>query len=189
MKDRPLVTIVGVFAIGWGLAVAFAPELASVFSTGAIFVKLVGVLTLVQGLRVVQSRRKRDLVQAETGDPETNVTLPTPGAEFDDRLSQVHHGTRTKRFRTRKQLRRSLEASLVESITQREGCSEEQARTRLEAGDWTNDREAAAFLGGPSAPRRSWREWFRKSLGGQTEFQRRARRTADAVADYVEGDR
>ncbi|WP_435152677.1 DUF7269 family protein [Haladaptatus sp. DFWS20] len=189
MKDRPLVTVVGILAVGWGLAIVFAPELATVFSTGAIFVKLIGVLTLVQGLRVVQSRRQRDLLQAETGDPETNVTLPTPGAEFDERLRIVHTGRRKDRFRARKQLRGTLESSLIEAIVQRDGCSKDEARTRLETGSWTDDAEAAAFLGGPSAPRRSWREWFRRSLGGQTTFQLRARRAANAVADYVEDNR
>ncbi|WP_049971294.1 DUF7269 family protein [Haladaptatus cibarius] len=189
MKDRPLITVVGILAIGGGLAVVFAPELAGFLSTGAIFVKLVGVLTLVQGLRVVQGRRNNDLLQAETDDPETNVTLPTPGTEFDERLLQVHSGPRKERFRARKKLRATLETSLVEAIVQREGCSKDEARTQLETGEWTDDAEAAAFLGGPSAPRRSWREWFRQSFGGQTRFQRRARRTADAVTEYVEETR
>ncbi|GAA0244703.1 hypothetical protein ACFFQF_04140 [Haladaptatus pallidirubidus] len=189
MKDRPLVTVVGILAIGGGLAVVFAPELAGFLSAGAIFVKLVGVLTLVQGLRVVQGRRNRDLLQAETGDPETNVTLPTPGTEFDERLLKVHSGARKERFRARKKIRATLESSLVEAIVQREGCSRDEARAQVETGEWTDDDEAAAFLGGPSAPRRSWREWFRQSLGGQTTFQHRARRTADAVSEYVEETR
>ncbi len=189
MKDRPLLTVVGILAVAWGLAVVFAPGLASVFSTGAIFVKLVGVLTLVQGLRVVQSRRRRDLKQAETGDPETNVTLPTPGADFDENLRTIHAMSRQKQFRARKRLRRSLERSLVEAIAQRENCSEDDARAQLETGSWTDDAEAASFLGGPSAPRRSWREWLRQSFGGETRFQKRARRTANAVVAYVEDDR
>ncbi|WP_227375867.1 DUF7269 family protein [Haladaptatus halobius] len=189
MNDRPLLTTVGILAVGWGLAVVFAPELAAVVSTGEIFVNLVGILALVQGLRVVQSRRRRDVEGAVTGDPETNVTHPTPGREFDERLRTVHSGSRSQRFQSRKRLREHLERSLLEAIVQREGCSEDDAKARMETGDWTDDPYAAAFLGGPSAPRRSWREWLRRSLGGETTFQRRARRTADAVTDYVEDDR
>ncbi|WP_458188593.1 DUF7269 family protein [Haladaptatus sp. NG-WS-4] len=189
MKDRPLLTAVGILAVGWGLAVVFAPELASVVSTGAAFVKLLGVLAFVQGLRVVQSRRRHDVQQAETGDPETNVTLPTPGDEFDDHLRTVHAGGRNERFRARKKLREMLERSLVESIVDREGCSRDEARERLKTGEWTDDPYAAAFLGGPPAPRRSLRKWLRLSFGGETTFQRRVRRTTDAVATYMEDGR
>ncbi|WP_458206632.1 DUF7269 family protein [Haladaptatus sp. NG-SE-30] len=189
MKNRPILTVVGILAVGWGLAVVFAPELAAMVTTGAIFVKLLGVLAFVQGLRVVQGRRRRDIVGAETGDPETNLTLPTPGDDFDERLRVVHSGTRTARFQSRKTLRELLERSVVEAIVEREGCSEDDARARLETGDWTDDPYAAAFLGGPTAPRRSWREWIRHSLSGETRFQRRVRRTAGAVVRYVEDDR
>ncbi|WP_227355249.1 DUF7269 family protein [Haladaptatus salinisoli] len=189
MKDRPILTAAGILAVGWGLAVAFAPELAAVVPTGDVFLNLVGVLALVQGLRVVQSRRRRDVEGAATGDPETNVTHPTPGQEFDERLRTVHSGSRSQRFRSQKRLRQHLERSLLEAIVQREGCSEDDAKARVETGDWTDDPYAAAFLGGPSAPRRSWGEWLRQSFGGETTFQRRARRTADAVTGYVEDDR
>ena len=189
MRDRLLLTTVGILAIGWGLAVVFAPGLAAVVSTGGVFVNLVGILALVQGIRVVQSRRRRDIEGAETGDPETNMTLPTPGREFDEGLRTVHSGSRSQRFQSRKRLRTHLERSLLEAIVQREGCSEDDAQAQIETGDWTDDPYAAAFLGGPSAPRRSWREWLRHSLGGETTFQRRARRTADAVTSYMEDDR
>ncbi|WP_423745613.1 hypothetical protein V5735_06520 (plasmid) [Haladaptatus sp. SPP-AMP-3] len=189
MNVRSVVTAVGVLAVGWGLAVVFAPGLATLFPLPDLFVKFVGLLAFVQGLRVVQSRRHTDIDGTDTGDPETNVTLPIPGQEFDERLRSVHSGPRKRRFRSRKELRERLESALVEAIVQREGCSDDGARTRIETGEWTDDPEAAAFVAGQPAPRRSWREWLRQSFGSETAFQHRARRSARAVARYVEEGR
>jgi hypothetical protein len=189
MNARSAITAVGILAVGWGLAVVFAPDLATLFPLRELFVKFVGLLAFVQGLRVVQARRHTDVEGADTGDPETNVTLPIPGGDFDDRLRTVHSGPRKRRFRSRKEIRGRLEDALADAIVRRDGCSADEARARIETGDWTDDPEAAAFLGGPSAPRRSWRQWLRQSFGGETRFQHRARKTADAVAHYVEEDR
>lgn len=189
MKLRTIVTVIGLFAVGWGLAVVVAPGLASMFPVQEVFVKFVGLLAIIQGLRVIQRRRGTDVEGADTGDPETNVTLPTPGQEFDELLRSVHSGHRKRLIRSRKEIRERLESSLTDAIVRRHGCSADEARTRIETGRWTDDTEVAAFLGGPSAPRRSWREWLRQSFGSETAFQRRARRTADAVAQYVEESR
>lgn len=189
MKLRTVVTAIGILAVGVGLAAIFVPGVAAAFTLKELFVKFVGFIAFVQGLRVVQGRRNANIEGAETGDPETNVTLPTPGHEFDDQLRTVHSGHRKRQFRSRRELRNRLEDSLVEAIVRREGCSDDEAQARIETGGWTDDPEAAAFLGGPSAPRRSWREWFRQSLGGETRFQHRARKTANAVARYVEEGR
>ncbi len=186
MKLRTVVTVVGLLAVGWGLAVAVAPGLATLFPLQEIFVKFVALLAFVQGLRVIQRRRKTETKAAETGDPETNVTLPTPGEEFDELIRTVHTGHRRRLIRSRKQLRERLESSLTAAIVRRNGCSDDEARTVIETGQWTDDPEAAAFLGGPSAPRRSWREWLRQSFGSETTFQHRVRKTADAVVQYVE---
>ncbi len=186
MKLRTVVTAVGLLAVGWGIAVLAAPGLATIFPLQEIFVKFVGLLAFVQGLRVVQRRRHTDIEGAETGDPETNVTLATPGHEFDELLRTVHVGHRKRLIRSRKELRERLESSLTAAIVRRHGCSDDEARTQIETGAWTGDPEVAAFLGGPSAPRQSWREWLRQSFGSETAFQRRARKTADAVAQYVE---
>lgn len=188
MNTRSVITAIGILAVGWGLAVVFAPGLAGTFSLTDIFVKFVGLLAVVQGVRVIQVRRNVDVAGAETGDPETNLVLPIPGHEFDERLREVHAGSRKRRFRSRKAIRERLERSLVEAIVQREGCSDDGARTRIEMGSWTDDTDAAAFMAGRPAPRRSWREWLRQSLGGKTRFQHRAQNTAEAVARYMEVD-
>lgn len=189
MNARSAITAVGILAVGSGLALVFAPDLATLFPLRELFVKFVGLLAFVQGLRVVQARRHTDVEGAETGDPETNVTLPIPGQDFDDRLRTVHTGPRKRRFRSRKAVRERLEAALVEAIVQREGCSDDGARTRIETGEWTDDPEAAAFVAGRPAPRRSWRQWLRQSFGSETAFQYRARKTADAVTHYIEEGR
>lgn len=189
MTDRPILTTAGVLAVGWGLAVVFAPELASLLRTDYLFVKLVGVLALVQALRVVQGRRYADVEQRETPDPETSMTFATPGTEFDRRVEKAHSGSRKSRFEARKRIRSDLETAVLETIAQQEGCSTDEARAKVETGEWTDDADAAHFVGGPNPPRRSWREWLRRSLGGRTSFQSRASRTADAVARYVEDDR
>ncbi|WP_327051544.1 DUF7269 family protein [Halomicrococcus gelatinilyticus] len=187
--DRPLLTLLGLLAVAGGLATLFAPELAGLVDTNYTFVKLVGLLAAVQGLRVVQERRRSDVDQAETDDPETAVPAPTPGEGFDERLRSVRVGSREERFRSRKQLQNELESAVADAIVQQEGCSPEEAEARLETGEWTDDPYAAAFVGGPNPPRRSWSAWLRQSLGGETRFERRARRTADAVVRYVEGER
>ena len=187
--DRPLLTLAGLLAVAGGLAMLFAPELGGLIDTNYAFVKLVGLLAAVQGFRVVQERRRSDVDQAETDDPETTVPAPTPGEGFDERLRSVRLGNRKERFKSRKQLQNELESAAVDAIVQQEGCSPTEAEARLETGRWTDDPHAAAFVGGPNPPRRSWRAWLRQSLGGETQFERRARRTADAVARYVEEGR
>lgn len=187
--DRPLLTLAGLLAVAGGLAVLFEPQLAGLLDTNYVFVKVVGALAAVQGLRVVQERRRSDVDQARTGDPETTVSAPTPGEEFDERLRTVRSGTRKDRFQSRRRLQNDLESAALDAVVQQEGCTREEAEARLETGKWTDDPHAAAFLGGPNPPRRSWSEWLRQSLGGETEFQRRARRTVDAVVRYVEADR
>ncbi|WP_433633867.1 DUF7269 family protein [Halomicrococcus sp. NG-SE-24] len=189
MSDRPLLTAAGVLAAAWGIAALFAPQLAAVVSTDYLFVRLVGVLALLQGVRVVQERRRGSIDQAETGDPETTVSVPTPGGEFDESLRRVHDGARKSRFKSRKRIRKRLESAVVDAIVQREGCSSDEAREVVKSGEWTDDPYAASFVGGPDPPRRPLRKLFRRSVDGETKYQRRARRTADAVARYVEEGR
>ena len=189
MSDRPLLTVAGVLAAAWGIAALFAPELAAVVDADYLFVRLVGALALLQGVRVVQERRHGAIDQAETGDPETTGSVPTPGREFDESLRRIHDGARKSRFKSRKRVRKQLESAVVDAIVQRESCSTEEATDVVKRGEWTDDPYAASFVGGPDPPRRPLRTLLRRSVGGETKYQRRARRTADAVARYIEEGR
>jgi hypothetical protein len=147
--------------------------------------RLVGVLALLQGLRVARARRHSDIEQAALPDPEAIRRMDTPGEDFDDQLLALGSGRGRGTVRKRETVRSRLEDAALTAIAARENCSRERARERLEDGTWTDDPYAAAFFSDRVEHSPSWREWLRRSLRAETPFQRRARRAAAAIADLA----
>ena len=182
MSDHPVLTAVGVVAVALGVLMLIQPSLAAAVSANYAAVILIGVLALVQCVRVVQTRRRSEIRSAETPDVETVETMPTPGREFDERVAQLRSGPRRMTIRERANLRETLEETAVAAVADRENCSRERARERIDAGTWTDDVHAAAYLGGADAPKPPFLSKLRFVASTNSTYQIRMRRTADAIA-------
>ncbi|MFC4449115.1 DUF7269 family protein [Halorussus aquaticus] len=181
-NDHPILTAVGLVAVALGLLMAFVPGFAAAIGTGYAAVTVVGLLALVQAIRVARSRQATELEATETPDVETVETVPTPGDEFDRTVAELRSGPRRDLIRERADLRETLETAAVTAVADRENCSREQARERLDAGTWTDDRHAASFLGGEDAPSPPVFDRVKLAVSTESPSQYRIRRTADAVA-------
>jgi hypothetical protein len=177
-----ILTLVGLVAVALGVLMVIQPGLAAAIGTDYTAVTIVALLALVQGIRVARSRKATELRAAETPDVETVETVPTPGDDFDREVAELRSGPRRTLIRKRANLRESLEAAAVTAVADRENCSPEAARERIEAGTWTDDPHAASFLGGAEAPSPPLFARVRIAASGQSSRQFRIRRTADAIA-------
>ncbi|WP_132057064.1 DUF308 domain-containing protein [Halorussus amylolyticus] len=182
MSTRPILTGIGVVAVALGVLMVVQPSLATAISADYAAVLLIGALALVQGVRIAQSRRTSEIRGAETPDVETVETMPTPGAEFDERVARMRSGPRRTTIRERADLRDALLDAAVSAVAHAENCSREDARERIDAGTWTDDVHAAAFLGGDDAPNPPFRSKLRLAFSTESVHQFRLRRAADAVA-------
>lgn len=87
------------------------------------------------------------------------------------------------------ELRSRLREAAVRTVHRSGTATAEEAERAVERGTWTDDRVAAAFLGGEDAPgyplRHRIRGWLRPDLAFETRFER----TVDAVYDRAGEDR
>ncbi|WP_135851997.1 DUF7269 family protein [Halorussus salinus] len=181
-NSHPILTTIGVVAVTVGLLMLFVPGFAAAIGTGYAAVTVVGLLALMQALRVGRSRMATELDAAETDDVETVEAMPTPGDEFDRAVAELRSGPRRNLIRERADLRETLETAALTAVADRENCSREEARQRVEAGTWTDDPHAAALLGGDDAPSPPLFDRLKIAASTESPFQYRIRRTADAVA-------
>lgn len=185
MRKRSLLTLVGTVAAAVGLAMVFQPGLATAIGGSDTQIIIVGLLALVQGLRVANDRRGNQITGAETDDPEIVAPMPTPGHAFDERLSRVR-AAGFGRARDRREIRTRLTDLAVEAVARDENCSREVARERVESGEWTDDPYAAAFLSNASTADVPWYAHVRNAIHREPRFQRHARHAVDALARYAE---
>jgi len=182
VTDHPVLTAIGVAAVGLGVLLVVRPGLAAVVGADYVAVTVVGLLAVVQAVRVVQRRRSTEIRGAETPDVETVETVPTPGEAFDDRVAGLRSSGRRTTVREREDIRDQLVETAVTAVARARNCSRAAARERIEAGAWTDDRYAAAFLAGPDGPSLPFRSKLRFVVGSESLRQHQMRRTADAVA-------
>lgn len=179
MNYRRIASIVGVTCLGLGLLVSVSPGRV-VVSSDRTLVPAIGIVALLQAVRVVRKRRTAGLDEAATPDPELPVETPPPGGDFESALEQFHHMRGI--FSHRIGIREGLQSAAVTVLTQFGGYSEAEAEAQVEAGTWTDDEYAAAFLGGADVPTPSAPVQLRILLRRGSTFQRRVRRTVDAIA-------
>ncbi|WP_115865421.1 DUF308 domain-containing protein [Halorussus litoreus] len=180
--DHPVLTTVGIAAVALGVLMVVQPGLAATIGVDYAAVLLIGVIALVQGLRVARARQRSEIRSAETPDVETVETMPTPGDEFDETVASLRSGPRRVLIRERADLRETLEDAAITAVADRENCSREAAGELIEDGSWTDDVHAAALLGGSAAPSPPLFDRLKLAASAQSSFQFRVRRTADAVA-------
>lgn len=172
---------IGILVAVLGIAMIFQPRLAGVVTTRRLLVSGIGVLALVQALRVIKARRRVRVTRAEPPTPEPFARVPTPGHVFDEPLFAIDEEQGIRALGRKREFRERLTDVAVTVLAHREGGSHERARERLRAGDWTEDPHAAAFLGDGEAPEPPWYERIRLKLRREPPFRWRARRTMDAI--------
>jgi hypothetical protein len=178
--------LLGVVTTLFGLAVVIQRGLASTVSLDYLFVTLVGLLALVQGVRLVNERRGQEGYAAETGDPELRFSVPTPGDELESEL-QGRGGWAPHGVQHRKRARRTLYETVAETLVTQTGVSRETAEERIDDGSWTDDPVAARFLS-RNAPEVPLRARVRGLLSRGSAFSQGARRTVDALTRLQEGE-
>jgi len=190
---RRLLLVVGVLGAGGGVVLVVRPDLAGFGETSLLAV--LGVLALVQVVRVAMGRKSHAPSLVETPDPETEQELSVPGEDLDEALAAIRRtpprrATRRvekRRSRRRESIRDRIEAAAVQTIVRQHGVSAERARRVLETGAWTDDPDAAAFFTGEIEVGRA--ERLRRALSRTPPFRRRAERAAAAVADLAAAER
>ncbi|MFB6228780.1 MAG: DUF58 domain-containing protein [Halobacteriales archaeon] len=175
--------LIGVVTLAVGAVALVAPGIIPLRPDRAI-VTVIGVLALVQAIRVIQRRRHGALDEARTHDPERRVVAPRPGRNIDDVLAWFLEGYRT--YPPGRRMREGLTAVTTEVLTHFEGLTDSDAAEQVDAGTWTEDGYAASFLGGADAPDPPLRTRIRDGLRGETATRRRARHAVDAIVATVE---
>lgn len=85
-----------------------------------------------------------------------------------------------------RQVRDTLSLTAASAYASREGTSLEDARAIIDAGAWTENETAAAFLGGETGPRPSIYSRIRLWLLPAAERRRRIEQTIRAIGDLQE---
>lgn len=190
-------TVLGGLAFAIGLLTIVAPAVTAAIPIEAIVALLgndyilvavlAGVAILVV-LTALGARIVTGLDQTTPPDPEEVHSVPSFGAEFDELVSRG--GLRALLVtEQQREVRSRLRAAAIATVMHESNCTRSEARERVDRGTWTDDPEAAAFLatsrGSEPAPEQAQAPGFvarlRTAFGGETPFQRGARRTAAEI--------
>ncbi|SEO65754.1 hypothetical protein SAMN05216388_101665 [Halorientalis persicus] len=141
---------------------------------------IAGLIAVVQGLWSSTTASRPPPLPVD-GDPTArDVPGPVVGETFDERLAAVQRvdaRSPDSEAVVREDLRR-----LATDVYQRtHRCDWETAARAVETGAWTDDRAAAAFVGGADAPDVPLRRWFEDMLSEHGAFHRQTIRTLRAI--------
>lgn len=169
---------VGVAAVAIGFVAAVDRGLAAALDPSTTVVTLIGLFGVVQGIRYANGRRHRERRAADPGEPERRTRASVPGADLDERIARM---TATSRggHRSRRELRERVRAVAVTTAARDRNCSIAEAERTIEAGRWTDDPTAAAFLSGEvSYP---VRVQLRATVSGRSPYRFGLRAAIDAI--------
>lgn len=192
---RSLLVLLGIVISGIGVAVAATstPVGAGVVSAATeqvgndyVLVAVVGAVAFVLTLLFVILRVLTGIDQITPPEPEGIPTARHPGAEFDEYV-RGPVGLRTLlRTDEPQQIHDRLREVAIQTVMQRTNCSREAARRQVDEGTWTDDIDAAAYLGGPESPDVLWSSRIRAALIGRSWHQWAAGRTARDIVRQAE---
>jgi len=174
-------------AVAVGVVVGLAPASAFGPVSGVDATLGTGILGL--GLLAYALHRRRsgdvDLDDPLLADYEAG-SRDAPGERVDAALARIAadssgRATTDARVLVRERVRVTAERAYAQGA----GTDDVDAAEAVAAGEWTDDRVAAAFLGDDRAPRLPLRERLRGWLHPGRAFERRARRAADAARDLA----
>ncbi|WP_255167470.1 DUF58 domain-containing protein [Natrononativus amylolyticus] len=178
MNVRRVALVLGVLTFAVALAALFG--VVTINTTQGVII-LVGLVATVGAVRPLYRRLDRRQ-HTGTPDPEHRVQVPVPGASLQSAVDQFR--TETVGFTvTSQRITDGLHGAAVAVLTRFRGLSPAEARRQVDAGTWTDDEQAAAFLSPElEATPGSLRERLARRLDRRTGFRLGVRRTAAAVA-------
>ncbi len=185
MKTRRLTIALGVVAVGVGLT-SIVMRSAFGFQLSYVFVTLIGVLALVQGLRYASARRSTPVEETETGTPEHRYEVPVPGDDFDDAVVRAQ-GWTVRGVSQRRTVRDRLHEVAVSVLVAHRGLARDEAEKQIARGTWTDDPYAAGFLS-ESKVEIPLTVRIRGLFRRESQFARELRETVAAI-EAVEEDR
>jgi hypothetical protein len=182
---RTLLAAVGVagIAIAAGVALGFVPDsllsaaesLDVTLATGLLGAALLG-YALRRRRSATATTSQRLTRSGTTADP------ADPGEAVDDALAWIaDSGSAAATQGARSGVRAAVRETAVRAYASEHGVDDERAADAVAAGEWTDDRVAAAFLGDERAPHYPLRERLRGWVQPEHAFKRRAARAADAT--------
>ena len=199
-RKQVLIGLICAGALGIGIvgvvepAVLFdtVPELHSIISAvepSLVLLGLVALLAVFTLARGVSGREQANPPSAlYTTEQQTSLfdsyDYEVVGAALDSRLEAAmayDDGDRSKRERARNDVETELRALATANYMERTGCEESVASERVEAGEWTDDPRAAAFLAGDTGPTTPLRLWLLDLLTGRDTFERGVEHTIDVI--------
>jgi len=170
-----------VFLLGAGAYVLVQPFVGFLPSTFAL-AAFAGLVALLLGLWAVRSAYHGGVEQTPVPDVELPRSFPAPGSDLDLTLYRLTH-LRQGTSEYRDQIQERLAEAAVSAIRQRENCTRAQAIHMIEEGEWTDNRQAAAFFAGGSPPSQSRLDKF---FGDdETPYEQWVDTTVDAIAEYA----
>lgn len=144
-----------------------------------VVVGAVGAVSLLIALGAVAARLSAGRTRAMPPNPEGVHGVPHIGAAFDEfhagggvhawLVADDHPGDVHARLR----------AAAIDTVMRETNCTRGEARERIEAGTWTDDDTAAAFLADPPEPTPADR--LLAALGLESAYQHAARTTAAEI--------
>ncbi|MDF9744863.1 DUF7269 family protein [Natrinema salsiterrestre] len=188
-----LLAVGGILSVRPGLLLEAAPALESLLATldpGTVVLAVIGLLVAAAASlgvigRVRFSSRPLPLVdptaesEAATVD-ESTADYPVAGASFDRQLelaTAYDDQPRSTREEARRRLVDSLRPIAATAYANRAGLTEADALAAVEAGTWTDDPRAAAFLGGDDGPSTPLWLWLVDLVSTADPFRRSLERT------------
>lgn len=197
MVLRGSVALSGSAIVGFGLAVVLevtsppatlGHDAVDLLGTDYLVVAGVGVAAALVTLFVGVAWTMTSINQFEVPNPEDLPTVPRPGDEFQ-RYVDGRAALRTNLIADEpERVRRRLRETATNAVMLHHGCPRDVARRYVETGEWTDDVEAAAYLGGRTGPRPPRSSRTEAALAGRTWSQRGARRAAAAIVELADGD-
>ncbi|MDY6764791.1 MAG: hypothetical protein SV377_03760 [Halobacteria archaeon] len=173
---------IGVVLVALGFAIVIRPELSQEMLKGINYtiVTLIGVLALIQGFKVARRRRKTEIEEAETENPEIVPKVPAPGDDFDDDMKFMTDFKGHGIVEERRKIRDRIEEAAIEVLVRYDSYSRDSATEMIKNGTWTDDPHAAAFLA-PEIVEVPLSERFRAYLSPETQFELRSRHAIDVI--------
>ncbi|OIB59281.1 DUF58 domain-containing protein [Natrialba sp. SSL1] len=180
MNRRRTVLLLGLLALAVGIAVSVG---VLEFSLTETAIMGVGLLAVLIGLRALGLRRGLERSPGSArAEPERRAAVLAPGESFSQSLAAFQRVTDGYAVQGRRTVD-GLRAAVVAVCTRFRGDSVAEATDRIERGNWTDDRIAAAFLSDSvEVPSRSILDRVRTAVDREPSFQRSVRHTVAAIA-------
>ena len=182
---RTVLAAVGVagMAVAAGVALGLVPDslltaadsLDATLATGLLGAALLGY--------ALRRRRSATATESPRLAHSTSGAEPAdPGEAVDDALAWIaDSGSAAATQGARSGVRAAVRETAVRAYASEHGVDEKRAADAVAAGEWTDDRVAAAFLGDERAPHYPLRERLRGWVQPEHAFERRATKAADAA--------